>query len=123
MQMGGGTRTALGDPSSLLSGIGGEGGGAKVRVQETFQKKFRSGNEEYGPPAGGGGGSVRRPLLLAAGMAGVGAASHWLAEAASAAAPSSHCPAGGADCPASPVASLPVPLATALCSSPGQVQL
>lgn len=45
-------------------------------------------------------GSVRRPLLLAAGMAGVGAASHWLAEGASAAAPSSHCPAGGADCPA-----------------------
>lgn len=55
VQMGGGTRTALGDPSSLLSGIGGEGGGAKVRVQETFQKKFRSGNEEYGPPAGGAG--------------------------------------------------------------------
>lgn len=67
------------------------------------------------------GGSVRRPLLLAAGMAGVGAASHWLAEAASAAAPSSHCPAGGAECPAE--SSCLLALATALCSSPGQVQL
>lgn len=36
-----GTWVALGDPGSLLSGIGGKGGIAQVRAQETFQKVLK----------------------------------------------------------------------------------